>query len=299
MRMLGGNGRRGGDVGAHGVVRRWFVHRQEGHRPRPRRPRSQDPRRPDGNGPPAQLQKARRDGLAAAPRHHHAGTEPGGVVELHHRDDARRPRHRRLHRPRSLQLHPGLLDLREHRARHDDLGRRRPPADQGRRAGQQPPGQALLVLPHRARHPGLDLQDPDQLPGRGDRHQGDRRHGHARSGRLLRGLLLLHLRPVRGLPEPRGRRDPVRRRQQERRPLEPAGAGQLAQDPQGHQHRPLRQHRQDPVRRSTSTRRPTAPGSTSRARASSSNAASTPPGSPSPSISCRSSARCRASPASS
>ena len=105
---------------------------------------------------------------------------------------------------------------------HHDLGRRCPPADQGWWAGQQSPGQALLGLSHRARHPGLDLQDPDQLSGRGDRHQGDRRHGHPGPRRLLRRLLLLHLRSLRGLPQPRRRRDPLRRRQLKCRPLQPA-----------------------------------------------------------------------------
>ncbi len=149
------------------------------------------------------------------------------------------------------------------------------------------PGQAVLVLPHRARHPGLDLQDPDQLPGRRDRHQGYRRHGNPGSRRFLRRLHLLHLRSIRGLPEHGRRRGPLRRRQQERRPLEHPRSGQLAGHTQGHQFAiPTPTTPRSPST-STSTPRPTAPVSTSRARASCSNAASIRRGSSSHSTCCR------------
>ena len=63
--------------------------------------------------------------------HDHAGPQPGGLVELHHRHDPGRPRDRRFHRPRPEDLHAGLLHLREHRAGSHPRRRRHPPARQG------------------------------------------------------------------------------------------------------------------------------------------------------------------------
>ncbi len=110
-------------------------------------------------------------------------------------------------------------------------------------------GHPVLELSHRSRHPGVDLQDPDQLPGRGDRHHGDLGDGHPRSHRCLRALQLLHLGSLRGLRRDGRRHRPVRRCQRQRRPRQPPRTGQRAQNPAGRQPRPHHQHHQDPVHR--------------------------------------------------
>ncbi len=161
------------------------------------------------------------------------------------------PRHRRLHRPRSRHLHATILrHLREIAidVTLSKIGDVHLPS-RAAAPSTSASGKPFLGLSHRARHPGLDLEDPDQL-SRSRRPPPRPSPAWApRTSSTPTGSSPTTPRIVRGLPEPRGRRGPLRRRQQERRPLEPPRAGQLVADPQGHQPRPLRQHHQDPVHR--------------------------------------------------
>ncbi len=118
------------------------------------------------------FKKLAKMGVFAPLGDNHARPQPGGLVQLHHRPQSRGARHRRLHRPR-----PGRPTCRSSRSGKPNPSGRTlsTSATTSCRSGAEKcrnrrHGHPVLVIPHRPGHPGVGHQDPDQLPGRRNRH---------------------------------------------------------------------------------------------------------------------------------